>query len=207
MNLLSPQEIADVLQAAAGDGFLSARCTEWAEGVKARTSKQVWVHLTRESLLPALKRLVQIQYPHVSVIAFADTGEAVDLMYHFYVYWGIPHEEVLVTLTVSLLKTDLRVPTICGIIPGALTSEREKQEMLGIEVVDIPDGRRLFLPEDFPEGVYPWRKDETGIPADMEKDLWATGRENIEYKDFPPPPEPVKPAAPAAPATPPSPNP
>jgi membrane-bound hydrogenase subunit beta len=186
MNLLSPQEIADVLQAAAGDGFLSARCTEWAEGVKGRTSKQVWIHLTRESLIPALKRLVQIQFPHVSVIAFADTGEAVDLMYHFYVYWGIPHEEILVTLTVSLPKTDLRVPTITGIIPGALTSEREKQEMLGIEVVDIPDGRRLFLPEDFPEGVYPWRKDETGIPADMEKDLWATGRENHRVQGLSP---------------------
>ena len=190
MNLLSPQEIADVLQAAAGAGFVSARCTEWAEGVKGRKSKQVWVKLARESLLPALRRLVEIQYPHVSVIAFADTGAQVDLMYHFYVYWGIPHEEVLVTLTVSLDKTDLKVPTITGIIPGALTSEREKQEMLGIEVVDIPDGRRLFLPEDFPVGVFPWRKDETGIPTDMVKNLWATGRETCQFNDNPPPAEP-----------------
>jgi membrane-bound hydrogenase subunit beta len=37
---------------------------------------------------------------------------------------------------------------------------------LGVEVVDIPDGRRLFLPDDFPDGVYPWRTDETG-PQDM----------------------------------------
>ena len=181
MNLLSPQQIADVLQAAAGAGFVSARCTEWAEGVKGRKSKQVWIKLARESLIPALKRLVEIQYPHVSVIAFCDTGAQVDLMYHFHVYWGIPHEEVLVTLTVSLDKTDLKVPTITGVIPGALTSEREKQEMLGIEVVGIPDSRRLFLPEDFPPGVYPWRKDETGIQPGMVKDLWATGRENVEF--------------------------
>ena len=111
-------------------------------------------------------------------------------MYHFYVYWGIPHEEILVTLAVALDKTDLKVPTITGIIPGALTSEREKQEMLGIEVVDIPDGRRLFLPEDFPAGVYPWRKDETGIPPDMVKDLWATGRDACQFVDNPPPPVP-----------------
>ena len=196
MNLLSPQEIAEVLQAAAGAGFVSARCTEWAEGVKGRKSKQVWLKIARESLIPALKRLVEIQYPHVSVIAFCDTGAQVDLMYHFHVYWGIPHEEVLVTLTVSLPKTDLKVPTITGIIPGALTSEREKQEMLGIEVVGIPDSRRLFLPEDFPPGVYPWRKDETGIQPGMVKDLWATGRENVEFQDNPPPPapSPVNPA-------------
>ena len=190
MNLLSPQEIAEVLQAAAGAGFVSARCTEWAEGVKGRKSKQAWLKITRESLIPTLQRLVEIHYPHVSVIACADVGAQVELMYHFHVYWGIPHEEVLVTLTVSLDKADLKVPTITGIIPGALTSEREKQEMLGIEVVDIPDGRRLFLPEDFPAGVYPWRKDETGIPPDMIKDLWATGRENLKFEDNPPPPAP-----------------
>ena len=197
MNLLSPQQIADAVQAAAGAGFQSARCTEWAEGAKGRKSQQVWIKLSRESLIPALKGLVAIHYPHVSVIAFADVGEAVELMYHFYVYWGIPHEEILVTFTVSLPKTDLKVPTITGIIPGALTSEREKQEMPGIEVVDLPDGRRLFLPENFPQGVYPWRKDETGIPADMVKDLWATGREGVAPCATPPapPPPPLAPAA------------
>ena len=188
MNLLPPQEIADLLQAASGAGFQSARCTEWAEGTKGRKSKQVWLRIAREALIPTLERLVQIHFPHVAVIAFADVGEAVELMYHFYIYWGVPHEEILVTLTVALPKTDLKVPTITGIIPGALTSEREKQEMLGIEVVDIPDGRRLFLPEDFPAGVYPWRKDETGIPPDMVKDLWATGRDNLQFNDNPPPP-------------------
>ena len=191
MNLLSPQQIADAVQAAAGAGFQSARCTEWAEGAKGRKSQQVWIKLSRESLIPALKGLVAIHYPHVSVIAFADVGEAVELMYHFYVYWGIPHEEILVTFTVSLSKTDLKVPTITGIIPGALTSEREKQEMLGIEVVDIPDSRRLFLPEDFPVGVFPWRKDATGIPPDMVKDLWATGRDNLQFNDNPPPSAPA----------------
>ena len=199
MNLLSPQQIADAVQAAAGAGFQSARCTEWAEGAKGRKSQQVWIKLDREALIPALKGLVAIHYPHVSVIAFADVGEAVELMYHFYVYWGIPHEEILVTFTVSLPKTDLKVPTITGIIPGALTSEREKQEMLGIEVVDIPDGRRLFLPENFPQGVYPWRKDETGIPADMVKDLWATGREGVATCAIPPAPPPPPPAPAAAP--------
>lgn len=188
MNLLTPQQIAEALQAAAGAGFVSARCTEWAEGVKGRKSRQVWLRIARESLIPTLQRLVEIHYPHVAVIASADTGAQVELMYHFYVYWGIPHEEILVTFTVALDKTDLKVPTITGLIPGALTSEREKQEMVGIEVVDIPDGRRLFLPEDFPNGVYPWRNDETGIPPGMIKDLWATGRDSCQFVDHAPPP-------------------
>jgi membrane-bound hydrogenase subunit beta len=204
MNLLSPQEIADLMQAAAGPGFKAARCTEWAEGVKARKSKQVWITMDKTGLRPALQRLVQIHYPHAAVIAFADTGDSVDLMYHLYVYWGIPHEEILVTFTVTLPKTDLTVPTITDIIPGILTSEREKQEMLGVQVLDIPDGRRIFLPEDFPEGVYPWRKDETGIPADMVKDLWATGRDSCQFKVFPPPEPAAAAASTAAPQAPPA---
>ena len=190
MNLLSPQEIADALRAAAGDGFKSSRCAEWAEGVKGNKSRQVWIALSRDSLLPAIRRIVDLQFPHLAVIAFADLGDVVELSYHFYVYWGIPRQEILVVLTVSLPKSDLRVPTITGIVPGALTSEREKQEMLGVEVVGIPDGRRLFLPEDFPQGVFPWRKDETGIPPGMVKDLWSTGRESLQFNDNPPPPEP-----------------
>jgi membrane-bound hydrogenase subunit beta len=55
-------------------------------------------------------------------------------------------------------------------------SEREKQEFLGVRVIDIPDGRRLFLPDDFPEGIYPWRKDETGVPEGMINELWRSKR-------------------------------
>jgi membrane-bound hydrogenase subunit beta len=74
-------------------------------------------------------------------------------------------------------------------MPGATFTEREKQEMLGIEVVGIPDPRRLFLPDDFPEGVYPWRKDEKGIPDSMIKNLWEVKRP----RDRPAPPLPEKP--------------
>lgn len=207
-TLLTPQQIADALQAAAGDGFLSARCTEWAEGTQGRKSHQVWLHITRDALLPALERLIAIHYPHFAVIASADVGDAIELMYHLYVYWGHPGQEILVTFTVQLDKTDLTIPSICHLIPGALIAEREKIEMVGVTITGIPDNRRLFLPEDFPEGIYPWRNDETGIPPDMIKNLWATGRDDITYKYPAPPPEETIPtdenAAPEKPAPPPA---
>jgi membrane-bound hydrogenase subunit beta len=183
MKILEPQIIADLLKEAAAGGFLEARCTEWAEGVKGRKSRQVWIRLDRNALRPTVQRLIEIQFPHLGVISFTDLGETVELLYHFFVYYGVLHSEIMVTLAVPLSKTDLTIPTITDLIPGALVSEREKQEMLGVKVEGIPDSRRLFLPEDFPEGVYPWRKDATGIPADMVKDLWATGREERKTED------------------------
>lgn len=195
---LTPVQIAENLQAVAGAGFLNARCTEWAEGTQGRKSHQVWLTITRDALLPCVQGIINIHYPHFAVIASADVGPAVELTYHFYVYWGIPGEEILITLTISLAKTDLTIPSICHLIPGALTAEREKVEMVGITITQIPDNRRLFLPEDFPEGVYPWRNDETGIPPDMIKNLWATGRENLQLADTPPTPPAAPPAPPPA---------
>jgi len=82
----------------------------------------------------------------------------------------------MVTVTAVIPKADPVVDSLSDLIPGLLLSEREKQEMMGVKVANIPDGRRMFLPEDFPQGVYPWRKDETGPTPNMTKNLWATGR-------------------------------
>ena len=65
-------------------------------------------------------------------------------------------------LSVELPKSNPTIETVCDLIPGALVTEREKQEFLGVKIKGIPDSRRLFLPDDIPEGVYPWRRDETG---------------------------------------------
>jgi len=117
-----------------------------------------------------------ITYPHLAVISGTDLGEAVELVYHFGIYYGTEGGEYMISFAVSLPKGDPTIGTIADLIPGAVFSEREKQEMLGVRIVDIPDGRRLFLPEDFPDGVYPWRKDESGVPDAMVNNLWEAGR-------------------------------
>jgi membrane-bound hydrogenase subunit beta len=156
-----------------------------SEGLKTRKSQEVWLTLDKDLLNDALAKLATYDYPHLAVISGVDVGDAVELLYHFFIYYGRGRNaEIKVTMTVSLPKDDLTVDTISGIIPGAVFSEREKQEFLGIKVIGIPDDRRLFIPDHFPEGLYPWRKDETGIPRDHElaKELWRVGRDAAEAK-------------------------
>ncbi len=50
-------------------------------------------------------------------------------------------------------------PSIGAVVPSAPLFEREVHEMLGVEVEGLPQGRRQFLSDDWPEGVYPLRKD------------------------------------------------
>jgi membrane-bound hydrogenase subunit beta len=202
MPFKTPQEIFDHIQGVIGEeGVLGIQFQEWPEGTKGIKSKSVWMRVQRERFKMAVRALCDIDYPHMAVISGADLGDDIELLYHFYVYYGHLHQEILVTIAVALPKTDPTIPTITDIIPGTLISEREKQEMLGVRVIDIPDSRRIFLPEDFPEGVYPWRNDETGIPEDMIKQLWQVGRP-AELMEQPKPKEPAPETAPAAEAKP-----
>lgn len=173
---LSAAEIAEILQKKGPKSIQNIRTETWAEGLKKTQAESVWLRTTPADLIRTLEAVIAIDYPHLAVISGVDTGDAVELLYHMQVFYGIPRSEVNVTITVPVPKKNLVVPTISHLIPGAVYSEREKQEMLGVTVEGIPDPRGLFLPADFPEGVYPWRKDETGITEDMVNDLWASGR-------------------------------
>jgi membrane-bound hydrogenase subunit beta len=185
---LSPQEIVDLYKTEFGTGIQDARITERGEGVRKTKGYNVWIRVDRALLKPAINKLINIRFPHLAVIAGNDLGTEIELLYIFSVFYGTKFGEYMVTIGIRLPKTDLTVPTITDLIPGALISEREKQEFFGITVTGIPDGRRLFIPDEFPQGVYPWRKDETGIKPEMVRELWAIGRP----KDRPAPPVPEK---------------
>ena len=173
---MSAEALMDRLRNDLGDRITEAALRTKSEGVKKTQTATIWLRIERESLKDALRAVIAIDFPHLCVISGVDCGDHLDLNYHLSVFFGIPNGEIKLTFLVPLPKDDLSVPTISDLIPGAAYGEREKQEMLGITVTDIPDGRRLFLPEDFPKGVYPWRKDETGIQDDMVKELWRVGR-------------------------------
>ncbi len=167
MEMLTPQAIIDSFGKELGDGFVGGSVYEREVAVKKNKFRSLWVKVKKSAFRDAVEHICELQeYPHLAVISSADLGDRVELIYHFTLYYGNHLQELSLGLRVSLAKNDLKIPTITDIIPGALFTERETQEMMGVEVDGIPDNRRLFLPEDFPQGVYPWRTDETG-PQDM----------------------------------------
>lgn len=175
-TMLTPEQIRDVFSRKFGEEIREIEIREWEEGARKKKIVSIWMRMSRDILHDSIARLIEIDYPHLSVISGSDLGEEVELLYHMSIYFGVKNGEILVTFAVPVPKSDFRIPTISDLIPGAVYSEREKQDFFGLEVTGIPDSRRLFLPEDFPEGVYPWRKDETGIPEEMINELWRAGR-------------------------------
>jgi membrane-bound hydrogenase subunit beta len=159
-----------------GDQITDVQVLEWGEGAKKVPKRSVWMRIPRENIVEAVRELTTIDYPHLGVISAVDAGDIIELLYHMQIFFGGTHEEIEITFTVPVPKDDPHVPTISGVIPGAVYTEREKQDMIGVTIDGIPDNRRIFLPADFPDNVHPWRKDEKGIPDSMIKELWRVGR-------------------------------
>lgn len=50
-------------------------------------------------------------------------------------------------------------PSVTPKVPACVWGEREIRDMYGLVPVGLPDARRLVLPDDWPEGLHPLRKD------------------------------------------------
>jgi Ni,Fe-hydrogenase III component G len=90
---------------------------------------------------------------HVSTITGVDRGNVVEVIYHF------DCRPAELNLKIPLPKDNLRISTITDFFPGAILYERDLMEMLGVKVGGHPDPRKLFLPDDWPNGEYPLRKE------------------------------------------------
>jgi Ni,Fe-hydrogenase III component G len=108
------------------------------------------------NLLAAVKALDGARWGYLAGITGLDLGvEAgqLEVLYHFCAGAAV------VTLRVHLPRDQAAVPSICDLLPAASFYERELREMMGVDVVGLTNLDHLFLPDDWPDGVYPLRKD------------------------------------------------
>jgi NADH-quinone oxidoreductase subunit D len=85
-----------------------------------------------------------------------DSDDCFEVLYHY------SDDETGCIVTAKAFIRDRENPVIESIapfLPGADWTERETHDVLGIEFKNHPDMRRLILSDDWPEGVYPLRKD------------------------------------------------
>jgi len=163
------EEIENVIKEKVGKGVITSEIRK--RKVVGKERKSLWMRIKKESLKDVIKVLFDFQYPHLSVISGSDLGDKVELLYHFTLGYGEPQKEQLITFAVQLDKKDLTIPTITDLIPGALLTEREKQEFFGIKVIGIPDSRRAFLADDL-KNAHPWIRDDKET-ARIAKDVHA----------------------------------
>jgi membrane-bound hydrogenase subunit beta len=83
-----------------------------------------------------------------------DEGTVFSLMYHL----AKPDGTVL-SIKTSAPKEKPVFYTVSKYFPDADIYEREAMDLFGVTVEGLPPGKRYPLPDDWPEGQYPLRKD------------------------------------------------
>ncbi len=168
---MNAKDALDSFKKQFGKKLSEARIEKFKNNAKKSRVERIWVSIERDSFKEAVKYLCTIHpMPHFAVISGYQIGDLIELIYHFSLNYASKQGEFSFSIKTTLPKADAVLPTITDLIPGALVSEREVQEMLGVKIEGIPDSRRLFLQKEFPKGVYPWRRDETG-PEKMVRNL------------------------------------
>ena len=139
------EEIVEKLKAKFGDKILDA---------KIQRARRIFITVDRSTYKEVVKFLKEeVGVTHVSTIAGVDAIERFEVI-PLFSYRGI-----VIALRSIVPKDSPEVDTITDVIPGAFFYEKEVHEMFGINMKGHPDLTHLELPDDWPEGLYPLRKD------------------------------------------------
>ena len=81
---------------------------------------------------------------------------------NYAVYYVLSMEQGVkcwITVRVEVDPNKPEYPSVTPRVPAAVWGEREVRDMYGLVAVGLPDERRLVLPDDWPDELYPLRKD------------------------------------------------
>lgn len=115
-----------------------------------REGENIWISLEKKKLHSVLKELRSLGVSRISSISGVDVGKRIEVIYHFI------HKKKTTNFRISLDKKNCVVDSITDIYPGANLFERELYEMMGIQVKNHPNLKKLFLDKNSPKN--PLRK-------------------------------------------------
>ncbi|MFH1493026.1 MAG: NADH-quinone oxidoreductase subunit C [Candidatus Omnitrophota bacterium] len=118
-------------------------------------SKRVYIEIKPESLVKVASYIFKDLKARFNIASGLDARNHMEILYHFI----LEEINLLISLRVKLDKSKLEIDSLSNVFEGANWIEREIHELLGINFRNHPDLRRLLLSEDWPEGVYPLRRD------------------------------------------------
>ncbi len=157
---------------------LQVRFSEGIGDVEERSDARVYVGVDPGIVKDVSGFLFNNLGARLIVITALETRAGMELLYHF----SFDRLGRIVTLRTVLSMPEPRVDSITPLIDGAEYFEREIMDLFGVEFVGHPNPVRFLLGDDWPEGVYPYRKEHRGkYPYRSEEEL-AEIREHILRK-------------------------
>jgi len=121
-----------------------------------RADNRTYLLCERENVFEICRFLFEDLKLRFVISTGVDAEDCFEVLHHF------SNDESGCIVTVRAFIRDREAPemdSITPLIPGAEWIEREMHDILGIGFKNHPNLRRLILSDDWPEGVYPLRKE------------------------------------------------
>lgn len=124
--------------------------------ITVKSDKRIFAVVPRERILDAARILFKDLGMRFAIATGTDTPRGIDILYHF----SPDRHDMLVNVRVFVPKDDMTIESITPVVTGAAWIETELHEMLGVIITNHPGPKRLLLADDWPEGLYPLRRDD-----------------------------------------------
>ena len=134
---------------------ITHRFSEEIIGKYEKSDKRVYFDISAAAIVPMAQFIFKDLGARFNIASAVDGREQMEILYHF----TAEDADLVLSLRVILPKSNLEVDSLTPVFTAAHWIEREIHELFGINFKGHPKLERLLLPEDWPEGVHPLRKD------------------------------------------------
>jgi len=120
-----------------------------------KSPKRAYIEIRPESIRKVAKHVFGAMGARFNIATGVDVRGHIEILYHF------TFEEIalVVSFRVKLEKPKPEIDSLTPLFEATNWIEREIHELLGVNFKGHPDLRRLLLPDEWPEGIYPLRCD------------------------------------------------
>ena len=132
-----------------------------------RSHKRAYIDIYPKDVTGFVRHIFKDMSFRFDTASGVDDFNTLEILYHF----SYDPSGITISLRAILQdKNDPHIDTITNITKSAWWIERELHELFGIEFNGNSDLRPLLLPDDWPKGVYPLRKDFQPPKRDSRKE-------------------------------------
>ncbi|MDP3730577.1 MAG: NADH-quinone oxidoreductase subunit C [Candidatus Omnitrophota bacterium] len=135
--------------------------------INKRSDKRAYIDIYPKDITDIVRYIFKDMSFRFDTASGVDDFDSLEILYHF------SHDRSGITVSLRAIlkdKQDPHIDTITSITRSAWWIERELHELFGIEFDGNSDLRPLLLPDDWPKGVYPLRKDFQPPKRDSRKE-------------------------------------
>ena len=124
--------------------------------IEQTTDNRIYLLCESENSYAVNKFLFEDVKCRFVIASGVDAEDCFEVLYHY------AYDKLGLIITLKAFIRDRENPaieSISPILPAAEWVEREIHDILGIDIKNHPNLERLILADDWPEGVYPLRKE------------------------------------------------